>query len=243
MRRMKKYLLMQLKFKRCKEYGYENCGIDKDDIHYQPKLIEKFSLEDGDYIDYLVELIKLNDSVKGRKYDTMYYLVEGSFYYGQDKKKFMSREHQETLMEDFFDTDEYILALGKSEVLKGVKPNKLSNNIHIKYSNLIQPYHFTKLGIYRLDPMTLDDIKESIDSLMFEDSTFAEENKHTDKKDSEKPSEEEKAKSSVGWPSDTKEEPQDDEIDVDADTDADAAKDAEPESKDESKNDAEADKE
>ena len=171
MRRMKKYLLMQLKFKRGKEYGYENCCIDKDDTHYQPKLIEKFSLEDSDYIDYLVELIKRNDSIKGRKYDTMYYLVEGSFYYSQDKKKFMSREYQETLMEDFFDTDEYILALGKSEVLKGVKPNKLSNNIHIKYSNIIQPYHFTKLGIYRLDPMTLDDIKESINSLMFEDST------------------------------------------------------------------------
>ena len=82
-----------------------------------------------------------------------------------------------------------------------------------------------------------------VGDLKFEDSTFAEENKHTDKKDSEKPSEEEKAKYSVGWPSDTKEEPQDDEIDVDADTDADAAKDAEPESKDESKNDAEADKE
>ena len=82
-----------------------------------------------------------------------------------------------------------------------------------------------------------------VGDLKFEDSTFAEENNHTDKKDSEKPSEEEKAKSSVGWPSDTKEEPQDDEIDVDADTDADAAKDAEPESKDESKNDAEADKE
>ena len=172
MRRMKKYLLMQLKFKRGKEYGYENCGIDKDDIHYQPKLIEKFNLEDSEYIDYLVELIKRNDSIKGRKYDTMYYLVEGSFYYGQDKKKFMDREYQETLMEDFFDTDEYILALGKSEVLKEVKPNKLSTNIHIKYSNLIQPYHYTKLGIYRLDPMTLDDIKESMDSLMFEDSTF-----------------------------------------------------------------------
>ena len=82
-----------------------------------------------------------------------------------------------------------------------------------------------------------------VGDLKFEDSTFAEENKHTDKKDSEKPSEEEKAKSSVGWPSDAKEEPQDDEIDVDADTDADAAKDAEPESKDESKNDVEADKE
>ena len=82
-----------------------------------------------------------------------------------------------------------------------------------------------------------------VGDLKFEDSTFAEENKHTDKKDSEKPSEEEKAKSSVGWPSDTKEEPQDDEIDVDADTDADAAKEAEPESKDESKNDTEADKE
>ncbi|MBF1319207.1 ATP-dependent zinc metalloprotease FtsH [Mogibacterium diversum] len=82
-----------------------------------------------------------------------------------------------------------------------------------------------------------------VGDLKFEDSTFAEENKHADKKDLEKPSEEEKAKSSVGWPSDTKEEPQDDEIDVDADSDADAAKDAEPESKDESKNDAEADKE
>lgn len=82
-----------------------------------------------------------------------------------------------------------------------------------------------------------------VGDLKFEDSTFAEENKHADKKDLEKPSEEEKAKSSVVWPSDTKEEPQDDEIDVDADTDADAAKDAEPESKDESKNDAEADKE
>lgn len=82
-----------------------------------------------------------------------------------------------------------------------------------------------------------------VGDLKFEDSTFAEENKHADKKDLEKPSEEEKAKSSVGWPSDTKEEPQDDEIDVDADTDADVAKDAEPESKDESKNDAEADKE
>lgn len=82
-----------------------------------------------------------------------------------------------------------------------------------------------------------------VGDLKFEDSTFAEENKHADKKDLKKPSEEEKAKSSVGWPSDTKEEPQDDEIDVDADTDTDAAKDAEPESKDESKNDAEADKE
>ena len=82
-----------------------------------------------------------------------------------------------------------------------------------------------------------------VGDLKFEDSTFAEENKHTDKKDLEKPSEEEQTNSKVGWPSDTKEEPQDDEIDVDADTDADAAKDAEPESKDESKNDAEADKE
>ena len=82
-----------------------------------------------------------------------------------------------------------------------------------------------------------------VGDLKFEDSTFAEENNHADNNDSGKLSEEEQAKSSVGWPSDAKEEPQDDEIDVDADTDADAAKDAEPESKDESKNDAEADKE
>lgn len=78
-----------------------------------------------------------------------------------------------------------------------------------------------------------------VGDLKFEDSTFAEENKHADNNDSEKLSEEEQAKSSVGWPSDAKEEPQDDEIDVDAD----AAKEAEPESKDESKNDMEADKE
>lgn len=82
-----------------------------------------------------------------------------------------------------------------------------------------------------------------VGDLKFEDSTFAEENNHVDNNDSEKLSEEEQAKSSVGWPSDAKEEPQDDEIDVDADTDADAAKEAEPESKDESKNDTEADKE
>lgn len=82
-----------------------------------------------------------------------------------------------------------------------------------------------------------------VGDLKFEDSTFAEENEHADNNDSEKLSEEEQAKSSVGWPSDAKEEPQDDEIDVDADTDADAAKEAEPESNDKSKNDAEADKE
>ncbi|WP_304126959.1 ATP-dependent zinc metalloprotease FtsH [Mogibacterium diversum] len=82
-----------------------------------------------------------------------------------------------------------------------------------------------------------------VGDLKFEDSTFAEENNHADNNDSEKLSEEEQAKSSVGWPSNAKEEPQDDEIDVDADTDADAAKEAEPESKDESKNDTEADKE
>ena len=82
-----------------------------------------------------------------------------------------------------------------------------------------------------------------VGDLKFEDSTFAEENNHAANNDSEKLSEEEQAKSSVGWPSDAKEEPQDDEIDVDADTDADAAKEAEPESKDESKNDTEADKE
>ena len=82
-----------------------------------------------------------------------------------------------------------------------------------------------------------------VGDLKFEDSTFSEENKHVDNNDSEKLSEEEQAKSSVGWPSDAKEEPQDDEIDVDVDTDADVAKEAEPESKDESKNDTEADKE
>ena len=82
-----------------------------------------------------------------------------------------------------------------------------------------------------------------VGDLKFEDSTFAEENNHADNNDSGKLSEEEQAKSSVGWPSDAKKEPQDDEIDVDADTDADAAKEAEPESKDESKNDTEADKE
>ena len=82
-----------------------------------------------------------------------------------------------------------------------------------------------------------------VGDLKFEDSTFAEENNHADNNDSGKLSEEEQAKSSVGWPSDAKEGPQDYEIDVDADTDADAAKEAEPESKDESKNDTEADKE
>lgn len=82
-----------------------------------------------------------------------------------------------------------------------------------------------------------------VGDLKFEDSTFAEENKPTAKKDLEKPSEEEQTNSNVGWPTEAEEEPKDAEIEADADTDADASKEAAPESKDESKNDTEADKE
>ena len=82
-----------------------------------------------------------------------------------------------------------------------------------------------------------------VGDLKFEDSTFAEENKPTAKKDLEKPSEEEQTNSNVGWPTEAEEEPKDAEIEADADTDADASKEAAPESKDESKNDTETDKE
>ncbi|WP_456078092.1 ATP-dependent zinc metalloprotease FtsH [Mogibacterium diversum] len=82
-----------------------------------------------------------------------------------------------------------------------------------------------------------------VGDLKFEDSTFAEENKPTAKKDLEKPSEEEQTNSNVGWPTEAEEEPKDAEIEAGADTDADASKEAVPESKDESKNDTEADKE
>ena len=82
-----------------------------------------------------------------------------------------------------------------------------------------------------------------VGDLKFEDSTFAEENKPTVKKDLEKPSEEEQTNSNVGWPTEAEEEPKDAEIEAGADTDADASKEAAPESKDESKNDTEADKE
>ena len=82
-----------------------------------------------------------------------------------------------------------------------------------------------------------------VGDLKFEDSTFAEENKPTAKKDLEKPSEEEQTNSNVGWPTEAEEEPKDAEIEAGADTDADASKETAPESKDESKNDTEADKE
>ena len=82
-----------------------------------------------------------------------------------------------------------------------------------------------------------------VGDLKFEDSTFAEENRPTVKKDLEKPSEEEQTNSNVGWPTEAEEEPKDAEIEAGADTDADASKEAAPESKDESKNDTEADKE
>lgn len=82
-----------------------------------------------------------------------------------------------------------------------------------------------------------------VGDLKFEDSTFAEENKPTVKKDLEKPSEEEQTNSNVRWPAEAEEEPKDAEIEADADTDADASKEAAPESKDESKNDTETDKE
>ena len=125
-----------------------------------------------------------------------------------------------------------------------ITPEELAENVKARDEEIAELNKAEAKESERLEEERLKELQSVIvGDLKFEDSTFAEENKHTDKKDSEKPSEEEKAKSSVGWPSDTKEEPQDDEIDVDADTDADAAKDAEPESKDESKNDAEADKE
>lgn len=82
-----------------------------------------------------------------------------------------------------------------------------------------------------------------VGDLKFEDSTFAEENKPTAKKDLEKSSEEEQTNSNVGWPTEAEEEPKDAEIEADADTDADVSKESAPESKDESKNDTEADKE
>lgn len=82
-----------------------------------------------------------------------------------------------------------------------------------------------------------------VGDLKFEDSTFAEENKPTAKKDLEKSSEEEQTNSNVGWPTEAEEEPKDAEIEADADTDADVSKESAPESKDESKNDTEADNE
>lgn len=82
-----------------------------------------------------------------------------------------------------------------------------------------------------------------VGDLKFEDSTFAEENKPTAKKDLEKPSEEEQTNSNVGWPTEAEEEPKDAGIEAGADTDADVSKESAPESKDESKNDTEADKE
>lgn len=139
-----------------------------------------------------------------------------------------------------------------NDLYKGkITPEELAENVKARDEEIAELNKAEAKESERLEEKRRQEAEERLKELQsvivgdlkFEDSTFAEENKHTDKKDSEKPSEEEKAKSSVGWPSDTKEEPQDDEIDVDADTDADAAKDAEPESKDESKNDAEADKE
>lgn len=164
----RRYLLMQMKFMRGEEYGYNNCGIPEDSKYYQPKLLEKISIEDKDYLEYLEEIIKLNNSVKGKKYDTVYYLADGRYYYGKfPKDKFMEREFQELLMEDFFDTEEYVVALGRSRVLSKVKPGKIRQSIHIKYCSILQPYHYTSLGIYRLDPFALTDIKVAIQDIEF----------------------------------------------------------------------------
>lgn len=170
-KRIRRYLLMEIKFMRGEEYGYGNCGIPEDSKHYQPKLLEKISIEDRDYLECLEEIIKTNNSIKGRKYDTIYYLADGRYYYGARKDKFMEREFQELLMEDFFDTEEYINALGKTGVLSNIKPNKLKQNINIKYCSILQPYHYTSLGIYRLDPLALDDIKEAIQDMEFNINT------------------------------------------------------------------------
>lgn len=179
----RRYVLMQMKFMRGENYGYDNCGIPEDSNYYKPQLIERVTVEDKDYLEYLEEIIKMNDSIKGRKYDTVYYLADGRFYYGERKDKFMKREFQETLMEDFFDSNEYIFALGKSGVVSDINPNKIKQSIHIKYCQTLRPYHYRKLGIYRLDTLVLNDIKDIINHMEYDNTITSLDNCISDIKD------------------------------------------------------------
>ena len=151
MKKDEMYILMKMKFRKGRDYWYGRCGIPEDNKNYKPVYVYKFSTTD--YMLCILDAIRLTDSTKGRIYDTMYYVVPASEYYGkdeEDKKRFLDRELQEDYMENFFDTMEYIHALDRSDVLDNLPVKKVLSSIHLKFAN-VDPIDYVRLGLELVD--------------------------------------------------------------------------------------------
>jgi len=178
MKKDEMYILMKMKFRKGRDYWYGRCGIPENNKNYKPVYVYKFTTTD--YMQSLVDVIKLTDRTKGRKYDTMYYIVPANEYYGkseEEKEKFLDRELQEDYMENFFDTMEYIHALDRSNVLDNLPVKKVLSSIHLKFAN-VDPIDYIRLGLELVDldllnaltDTCVDNIHNHVDLLELEDT-------------------------------------------------------------------------
>lgn len=173
----KGYIIMQMKFGKYCDYRYSSDrGIEKGSPSFKPKyvgpiVIGQISQMDDEYKKSCQFIISKNQNSRGRKYDTVYYLVPKEKMPKTDPvliKEFYSRSTQEEYMSDFFNSNAYLKALKDSGVLDKCKNLKdLDECIHTKFCYL-EPSDYTMLGFPCLDIDSLEDIESSIHTISSE---------------------------------------------------------------------------
>ena len=164
-----KYILMQMKFSKDCDYRYSSdCGIEKSSSSYKPKFLGHV-LGFEDYEAAYQFVINKNETVKGRKYDIVHYLVPyDKEKFGnklKPKKEFLERYVQEGYMSKFFNDNSYLKALKSSIVLNKCKNLKdLDECIHTKFCYL-ELSDYSMLGFPCLDIESLNDMESSIDTI------------------------------------------------------------------------------
>ena len=170
----KGYIIMEMKFGKDCDYRYaSDRGIEKGSPSFKPKyvgpiVIGQISQMDDEYKKSCQFIISKNQNSRGRKYDTVYYLVPKEKMPKTDPvliKEFYSRSAQEEYMSDFFNNNAYLKALKDSGVLDKCKNLKdLDECIHTKFCYL-EPSDYTMLGFPCLDIESLKDMESSIDTI------------------------------------------------------------------------------
>lgn len=170
----KGYVIMQMKFGRHCDYKYaSDRGIEKTSPSFKPKyvgpiVIGPIDQTDDEYKKSCQFIINKNQNSRGRKYDTVYYLVPKEKMPKIDPvsiKEFYSRSTQEEYMSDFFNSNAYLKALKDSNVLNKCKNLKdLDECIHTKFCYL-EPSDYSMLGFPCLDIDSLIDMESSIDTI------------------------------------------------------------------------------
>ena len=167
-------IIMEMKFGKDCDYRYaSDRGIEKGSPSFKPKyvgpiVIGQISQMDDEYKKSCQFIISKNQNSRGRKYDTVYYLVPKEKMPKTDPvliKEFYSRSTQEEYMSDFFNSNAYLKALKDSGVLDKCKNLKdLDECIHTKFCYL-EPSDYSMLGFPCLDIDSLEDMENSIDTI------------------------------------------------------------------------------